>query len=200
MTTFDEGEIGPIKAVVMIGPPGSGKGTHGRALGTLPGFYHLSMGEVFRRLEPWDAKSAGWKQMVEDCARRGDLLPDEAAVEVLARWIKTVDMKEQQALWLLDGIPRTGHQVMALEKWVDVQRVLLFECDEEVIVERIRQRAEREGRLDDQSEKVIRHRMEIYRLHLPEVMAHYKEALVRRINTMQPMLEVLAQVARAIAT
>jgi len=66
------------QTVLLLGPPGSGKGTQGKVLGTIPGFHHCSCGEVFRKIDP----NSDVGRIFMDYSSRGELVPDDATVKI----------------------------------------------------------------------------------------------------------------------
>ena len=103
------------KCILLVGAPGAGKGTQGKILGHIPGFFHLACGDVFRSL---DLTSPLGKKFLE-YSSRGELVPDELTVEMWQQNMHAQTIlslyKPAQDLLLLDGIPRTLAQADALE-------------------------------------------------------------------------------------
>ena len=99
------------RTILMFGAPGSGKGTHGKALGTIPGFFHCACGDVFRSLRP---EMPLGKKFLE-YSSRGQLVPDEATIEL---WRQCIENSMQAGRFhpendtlVLDGIPRNVAQI-----------------------------------------------------------------------------------------
>src|SRR5438093_735323 len=98
------------QTILLFGAPGSGKGTQGKILGQIPGFFHLSCGEVFRTL---DVNSKIGKVFME-YSSRGELVPDEVTVQM---WHENIHAQTVLSLYkphvdmlVLDGIPRNVNQ------------------------------------------------------------------------------------------
>ena len=104
------------RTILLIGAPGTGKGTQGAILGRIPGFFHCSCGDVFRNI---DISSDLGKKFYE-YSSRGELVPDDVTVEMWAETInaRTVlgDYKPKVDMLVLDGIPRTLHQANLMER------------------------------------------------------------------------------------
>jgi adenylate kinase len=180
-------------AALIFGAPGAGKGTQGEILTRIPGFFHLSTGVIFRKLDPQTEEA---RRIKEYCVK-GELVPDELTISIFLNWLearRAADkFKPKQQLLLLDGIPRTVNQCKLLERYIDVKQVLYFEClDLEIMVDRIRRRAVLEGRPDDASESVTRKRLEIYERDTTPVLNYYDPAIIKRIDSSGLPAEVLA--------
>jgi len=187
--------------VVLIGPPGAGKGTQAKRLSEKYGLAHLSSGEIFR------AERAGESPLGKQLARHmdaGHLVPDETVVEVMA---KAVEEASSAGGMLLDGFPRTVAQAEALDEQLasagmGLDAVVCLDVDDDVIVERITGRrhcprcgksfhvkfmppkkentcdvcAAKLAQRDDDTEQVARHRLEVYRQQTEPVIAYYRDS------------------------
>lgn len=183
------------KTVLLFGAPGAGKGTQGKVLGMIPGFYHCACGDVFRSI---DIKSELGKVFYE-YSSRGELVPDDFTVKLWENAIhaKTVanDLKPKNDLLILDGIPRTIQQAKIMEELIDVLKIIHLVCDnQKAMFERLRRRALKENRYDDADEKVIRHRWEVYEQESAPVMSHYDSSLIAEVNSIGSPAEVLSQI------
>src|SRR5215469_3692760 len=124
------------RTILMFGPPGSGKGTHGKILGSIPGYFHCACGDVFRDLR---ADTELGKVFIE-YSSRGKLVPDEPTI---ALWRKTIDGTTQTGRFhpavdtlVLDGIPRNVQQAKMLDDTLDVVAVFyLYAADEKNLIE-----------------------------------------------------------------
>src|SRR5690606_18327094 len=134
------------RAILLFGPPGSGKGTQGKILAAIPGFFHSATGDIFRSL---DLQSKAGRIMQEDMSR-GELVPDEFTVNVWKNYIRGMELINQfhpsSEMLSLDRIPRSVKQAQLLEDTVDVVRIIHLKADYDKMVERIRRRAFKEGR------------------------------------------------------
>ena len=190
----------PFRSVLLLGAPGSGKGTQGAILKYVPGFYHCSTGEVFRRL---DAGTPLGKLFLE-YSSRGELVPDEVVLQV---WLANInahtvlgDFRPDKHLLVLDGLPRTVAQAELLRKYLNVLAVVHLDGgDTEAMVLRIRNRALKEGRPDDADEKVIRRRFAVYERETRPLLDFYPREQVIHIDGSVSPPRVAAQVLLALA-
>jgi adenylate kinase len=171
------------RTILMFGAPGSGKGTHGRALGAIPNFFHCACGDVFRNLR---ADSPLGKVFLE-YSSRGQLVPDAPTIEL---WRQFIDASTQTGRFhpaadtlVLDGIPRDLHQAEMLNDTLNVIAVFyLTSANKENLVTRLQRRALKENRLDDANLGIIRQRLKVYEKETKPVLNFYGKKLVRRIN------------------
>jgi len=143
------------RAVLMFGAPGSGKGTQGKVIGALPGFLHLSMGDVFRSLD----KESDLGRIFTEYSSQGKLVPDDVTIELwlahVNRLIESGGYSPDSDIMILDGLPRNPRQAELIEEHVDPLRLIHLEArDETQMVERLKRRAVLEGRRDDADETV----------------------------------------------
>jgi len=184
-----------LRAVLIFGPPGSGKGTQGKFLSSAGNHYHLSSGDIFRGLSP--ESPAG--KVYHSYAIEGKLVPDEITIEIWHHFvmglIATNRYFPEEQLLLLDGIPRTQHQAEILDEHVEIEKIILLESkSKDVLVQRLKRRALIERRFDDTDEKVLKKRMEIYEEETFPVLAHYSEKQVVRFDAEMRPLEVLRDI------
>jgi adenylate kinase len=190
------------QTILLFGAPGAGKGTQGKILGNVPGFYHLSCGEVFRTL---DVHSDLGRTFIE-YSSRGELVPDDLTIKMWHQNMhaRTVlaDYKPRQDLLVLDGIPRNVHQAELLSRYLNVLLIVHLVCkDKEKMIQRLRRRALKENRADDAREEVIRRRWEVYEKETFPVLEYYPKDIIRTVDAMgspgrvlQHILEVVAPV------
>jgi len=185
------------RTILLFGPPGSGKGTQGKILGHVPGFYHLSCGDVFRNV---DTASALGKTFIE-YSSKGLLVPDEPTVQMWsqhmhARTVMSI-YKPNVDILVLDGIPRNVNQAKILEKHIKVLKIIHLVCpDEERMIERLRKRAIKENRMDDARDDVIRKRWEVYKKETAPVLGFYPKELIAEVNAQGSPAQVLIDVLR----
>jgi len=189
------------RTILMFGAPGSGKGTHGKILGTVPGFFHCSCGEVFRNLNP---ETALGKIFVE-YSSRGRLVPDQPTIELWQQYVHgltaTGRFNPKTGTLVLDGIPRNLHQAEMLADFLNVIAVFnMCSANFKNLVARLQRRALKDNRLDDASLEVIRARLKTYEAETRPVLTFYGANLVHRINTdgtpPQTFLKVLRRVVK----
>jgi adenylate kinase len=188
-----------FRTVLLFGPPGSGKGTQGKILGAMPGFFHCACGDVFRSLDP----TSEMGQEFARYSKTGSLVPDELTVRLWQRAIQektaSTQYKSQKQLLLLDGIPRTLEQAQLLAPDVDVRAIIYLYCnDVEQIVQRLSKRAKIENRADDTDIEVIRHRIDVYEEQTAPLLRYYPMGKVYRVNATRPPEAVTADILAAI--
>ena len=187
------------RSVLLFGAPGVGKGTQGELLGHLPGFVHMASGDIFRAM---DADSVLGRKFHE-YSSQGLLVPDEVTIEV---WRDHVHSRIEQGtyrpdaeLLVLDGIPRNTAQCAALEAHIEVLQVVhLHAPDIDEMVERLKKRAAKHGRVDDADESVIRRRFEVYGEETSPVLKYYDPDLLSEIPAVGLPAEVLLRVLETI--
>jgi adenylate kinase len=184
----------------MFGAPGSGKGTHGRALGGIPHFFHCACGDAFRGLRP----ETELGKVFLTYSGQGQLVPDEPTVKL---WRHAVDSAMQSGRFhpatdtlVLDGIPRNVHQAKMLDDLLDVVALFYLTDKKENLVKRMQRRALKDNRLDDANLDVIRKRLTVYEKETKPVLNFYGKKLVYRINTdglpVETFQDILKQVVK----
>ena len=176
----------------MFGAPGSGKGTHGRALGAIPNFFHCACGDVFRSLKP----DTDVGRVFLEYSSRGELVPDAPTIQLWHHFIETSTttgrFRPKQDTLVLDGIPRNVAQAEMLQDTLRVVGVFYLSCKRgEVLVHRLQRRALKENRLDDASLDVIRSRLKTYEHETRPVLDFYSKKIVHSIDAGQEPVEVL---------
>lgn len=171
------------QAVLLFGTPGAGKGTQGNLLGQVPGYFHLSTGDMFRAMD----RGSELGRVFFEYSSRGDLVPDEITVDVWSRYAHALTVLNQyrphQQLLVLDGLPRTVRQVDLIRDHVDVTCVVhLIAKDREKMVQRLRGRALKEKRFDDAKEEVVRNRLDIYDRETRPVLDRFDQGLVKNVD------------------
>lgn len=182
-------------AFLILGAPGSGKGTQGKILGSIPRFFHCACGDVFRSL---DTRTAIGRRFVE-YSSQGALVPDELTVELwkaqVDNWAESHTYKPDIDFLVLDGIPRNVEQAEMISKFLDVHQVFHLSCpDRGELARRMRKRALKENRLDDASEDVIQHRISTYEAETRPMLDYYSRDLVTEIDATRPPVEVLGKI------
>ena len=190
------------RTVLLFGAPGVGKGTQGKILGQIPGFYHLSCGEVFRTIDI----SSEVGRVFFEYSSRGDLVPDDVTIEMWKRNIHAQTVlslyKTQVDLLVLDGIPRNVAQAELVDKYIVVLKVIHIVCsDKAEMIKRLRRRALKENRADDAREDVILKRWEVYEEETRPVLERYPSELISEVDAigspgkiLQSILEQLVPV------
>jgi adenylate kinase len=181
-----------FRAILLFGAPGSGKGTQGRILGSIPNFFHCPCGEVFRGLR-LDSELG---RIFAEYSSRGELVPDEPTVRL---WRHFIEASQQAGRFnpdtdtlVLDGIPRNLGQAEMLRGTLEVRGIFYLTCRaKKKLVERLQRRALRENRLDDANLEVIRKRLATYERESRPVLSFYGPERLHTIDATKPPVAVL---------
>lgn len=184
--------------LLLIGPPGAGKGTQAGRLSELLDVPAVSTGDIFRR-NVRDETPLG--RQAKAYMEAGDNVPDSLTNDLVRDRLEQDDCASG---FLLDGYPRTTDQVAYLDAFLaehdtamDVVVELVAEPD--VVVERLRQRALEQGRSDD-DESVVRHRLEVYREQTaPLIDIYAARGLLAKVDGIGEIDEVTDRIASALA-
>jgi adenylate kinase len=187
------------KSILLFGAPGSGKGTQGKIIGSIPGFFHSASGDIFRSLDLQSEIGRTFWQY----AGEGKLVPDEVTVRVWKTYIQGMEMVNQfhpeSEILVLDGIPRNVGQARLLEETIEVKKVVHLQCvDLNKMVERLRRRALKENRFDDASDEVIHRRLKVYETETRPVLAFYPPEKIIRIDATMSQISVLSELVKVL--
>jgi adenylate kinase len=184
--------------LILLGPPGAGKGTQAQILVEERGLAQLSTGDMLRAAAEAGTKTGLKAKKIMD---RGDLVPDDVVVGIIA---DRIDEPDCQRGFILDGFPRNTAQAKALDKMLArkalrLHVVIEISVDEAILIDRIRSRIaqtpESERRADD-NEETLRNRLEVYRQHTAPLLPYYrKQGRLKTVDGMAP----IETVARSIA-
>jgi adenylate kinase len=178
--------------VVMLSPPGAGKGTHGRWLTQQTGAAHISSGDLLRAEV---ARGSELGRQVAAYTARGDLVPDELIFAILVPAV--VAAARDTGGYVLDGFPRTMPQALrAAELGVELaltsDAVIYLTAPEDELVNRLLDRARRDGR-DDDTLGVIRHRLAVFARETAPVVDYYRgRGILLELSTDRPEADVRA--------
>ena len=180
------------QTILLFGAPGSGKGTQGKILGTIPNFFHCACGDVFRSLSATNPLG----RIFIEYSSRGQLVPDEPTIELWRQFIENCEKSGRfhpaDDVLVLDGIPRNARQAEMLDGTLDVRAIFYLHCKNfDAMVERLQRRALKENRLDDANIEVIRDRLKVYDKESKPVLNFYGRKLVHRIDSTQTPVQVL---------
>jgi adenylate kinase len=187
--------------LVLLGPPGAGKGTQAERLAAIHHIARLSTGDMLRA-----AVAAGTPlgEQAKDIMARGQLVPDEVVIALIAERMRAPDAA---AGFLLDGFPRTVAQADALERMLaarglKLDAVIDLKVDEAILLQRVERRvAEMKARgqpvrADDNAES-LKSRLAAYRSQTAPLTEHYRrKGLLRTVDGMAPIGEVTAAIGR----
>ena len=186
-------------SILLFGPPGVGKGTQGMMLGSIPGFFHLATGDMFRSL---DKESEIGMEFVK-YSSQGLLVPDSLTVQLWTQHVEQLITRElynpSTDMLLLDGIPRSEPQAEMMKEHIDPFMIVHLVCEnlDEMVV-RMQKRATEQGRPDDADESVIRKRFEVYNEQTAPVLASYDPSIITNIDALGTQAEVLLRVLEAV--
>lgn len=175
--------------LLMIGPPGSGKGTQAVRIAEHFGIEHISSGDLLRR-HVNDGTSIG--RTVGEYISRGDLVPDGIVMDILR---KPVEAASKQGGYVLDGFPRTVEQaesayLVAKALGASVRIALHLRVSREELIRRLLARGHQAGRTDD-TEEVINHRLQVFdRSTLPLLDYYTQRETLISIDGDRPVEEV----------
>lgn len=190
--------------LILLGPPGAGKGTQAEKIVSGFGIPQLSTGDMLREAVELRTKTG---LHAREIMERGDLVPDELVVAVV---VDRLDQPDAANGFVLDGFPRTLAQAVALDKELyqrslRLDAVLELKVDESVLVDRVKTRAEQMAKRgetvrSDDTPKVCERRLDIYRAQTVPVIEHYRsQGLLTSIDGLQPIEAVTEDLAAAIA-
>jgi len=189
--------------IILLGPPGAGKGTQARFLVEERGMVQLSTGDMLRA-----AKDSGTEmgQIVADVMARGALVTDEIVIGLIREQLETVEANG----FIFDGFPRTLAQADALndlltEKGESLDAVIELEVDDEVLVERIVGRAAEAAaagqpvRADDNAESMKVRLMEYYKKTSPLIGYYYAKGQLTKTDGLGEIGQVKVAIAAVLA-
>lgn len=184
--------------LLLLAPPGAGKGTQGELLAEHFGVRHLSTGDLLRAQV---ASGSELGRKVADHLSRGDLVPDDLMEELLR---EPLIAAAADGGYILDGFPRNlsqAHQAyeLARDLGITVHAVLALEAPDGVLRERLRGRGATSGRSDD-TEEVIEHRIEVYKRETQPLLDYYDgRGVLKHIDATPPPDEVFAEILKSLA-
>jgi adenylate kinase len=190
--------------IVLLGPPGAGKGTQAKELVSKYGIAQLSTGDMLRA-----AVAAGTRigLKVKDIIARGDLVPDDVVVGIVS---DRIDQPDARNGFILDGFPRTVPQAEALDRMLAkrglrLDAVLELKVEPDILVRRIENRAEQmklrgEAQRSDDNAEALKQRLWAYKAQTAPIVDYYRsQGALRTIDGMAPISEVSTAIGRALA-
>ena len=184
------------EVLILMGPPGAGKGTQASKLARARGLYKLSTGDLLREHVK---QGSDLGQRAKKIMDEGKLVPDDVIIGMVEGELE----QQPVARVLFDGFPRTTRQAESLESLLHqyqapLTAVILLEVDADELVQRLLGRAREEGRSDD-TEEVIRERMRVYQADTKPLVDYYHvRGLLKRVNGMGTVEEVFARISEVL--
>ena len=190
-----------MKKIVLLGPPGCGKGTQSKLLVEKNNFVQLSTGDLLRSETSNSNSELGKK--VKHVMERGELVPDEIVIDII---VKKVEEHKNKNI-VFDGFPRNLKQAEVLDSSLEdvsikLDHAILFEIDFKILEERINNRVSEtigsEKRKDDNSATLL-NRIKVFKSSTLPIVSYYeKKGIISKINGMQMINEVYAKITKII--
>jgi len=186
------------RRMLLLGPPGAGKGTQAVRLAAKLGIPQISTGDMLRGAVAAGTEVGGQAQ---DYMDRGELVPDAVVIGVAEERLSQADAESG---FVLDGFPRTAAQAKALDVLLERMGTNLECCvalvvDEDSLVARLLGRAKIEGRSDD-SEETIRTRMSVYHAQTAPLVDYYrKQGILAEVDGLGSIEEVAKRIEEALS-
>jgi adenylate kinase len=172
--------------VLLIGPPGAGKGTQAARIADHFDLAKIATGDLLREQV---ANETEMGKVAKEYMDRGDLVPDDIVIEMTKNRMVEAN---QEGGYILDGYPRTLAQAEAAYRWalgrgIPFDLTVYFEIEEEELLARLAGRAREEHRSDD-AEETVRHRLEVFASQThPLVEYYHRRGILVRINAVGPV-------------
>ena len=184
--------------LLLLAPPGAGKGTQAKRLSDYYGIESISSGELLRREV---AKGTRCGRAAKDYLDRGDLVPDDLIRDIVVEQVKKADARGG---FILDGYPRNLNQAKEASRLADDDRVgidgaVYLEVSRDELLRRLLHRGETQSRSDDQ-EATIRHRLEVFDSETRPLLDYFRQrGLLIPVNGEQPVEKVTEDILNALA-
>jgi adenylate kinase len=186
-------ETGRVVRLLLLAPPGAGKGTQGERLAAWSGAEHIAAGDLLRA-EAQTGSALG--REIAACQASGDLVPDQIVLDVL---IPAITAAAARTGFILDGFPRNLSQAVAAAELatrlgLTLQAAVYLQAPEAVLIQRLLNRASQDGRADDKAD-VIRHRLQVYAQTTGALVPYYAQrGILVTVNADQPPDAVTAEI------
>lgn len=190
-----------MKKIVLLGPPGSGKGTQSKFLVEKFGYIQISTGELLR--DKVQQKDSSMGKEINDIMKSGELVPDKIVIQLIVE--KITLYKEKNIIF--DGFPRNINQAVVLDESLEKISVLLdkavfIDVDYEILKERIASRineSDDENKRSDDNIQTLVKRIDVYKQNTLPIVKYYREkGILTEINGMLKIEEVSQQILKII--
>jgi adenylate kinase len=184
--------------LLLLAPPGAGKGTQGERLAAWSGARHIAAGDLLRAQAQAESRLG---REIAACQARGDLVPDQIVLDVLT---PVVVEAAAHGGYILDGFPRTLPQAQAAAELaarlgVNLDAAIYLHAPDVVLTQRLLDRARQSGRSDDKAD-VIRHRLQVYAETTGPLVPYYDErGILVAVDADQPPDSVTAHIQARLA-
>ncbi|MBA00145.1 adenylate kinase [Rhodospirillaceae bacterium] len=184
--------------IILLGPPGAGKGTQAKFLSSVFGLVKLSTGDMLREAMGEGSELGKKVQKIVDS---GDLVSDDVMIEMILERISRPDCSVG---FILDGFPRTLNQAEALDrvikkKNIELSHVIELAVKTNILINRIKNRVSEtpnDQRRNDDDEQTLTHRLKVYEDQTAPILPHYEKlGLLRTVDGMLSEVEVSNQIS-----
>ena len=191
-----------MKKIVLLGPPGCGKGTQSKLLVQRNGFIQLSTGDLLR--EETSKKNSKLGVKVKNLMESGELVPDEIVIDIIVK--KVEEFKNKSVIF--DGFPRNLNQATVLDDSlqnvsINLDRVIFFEINFDILKERIEKRikeTENNNQRKDDNVETLVNRIEVFKEStLPIVDYYEKKGILSKVDGIKEIAEVYKEILKIIS-
>ncbi len=191
-----------MKRIVLLGPPGCGKGTQSKLLVEKNNFVQLSTGDLLREETSKSNSSLGMK--LKQLMESGELVPDDVVIDII---VNRVEKNKNKSI-IFDGFPRNLNQAKVLDESlrnvsIELDKAIFFEIKFEILEERIKNRINEskgdEKRKDDNLETLL-NRIKVFKSSTLPIVNYYEEkGILSKINAMKKVDEVNSEILKIIS-